>query len=71
MTSTDQERLVSLETHAAHQDALIDDLNTTITAQWETIERLQRDVQRLQARLADLERQPSRGEGTEPPPPHY
>ena len=62
-------RLDALETKVAHQDAAIEDLNATITAQWRTIDALARDVAMLTERLHDLGRREP-GE-VEPPPPHY
>lgn len=62
-------RVVALEMRAAHQDATIEDLNATITAQWRKIDALVREVAALSDRLQDLgRREPS---AAEPPPPHY
>ena len=62
-------RLETLEMHVAHQDATIDELNATITAQWRKIDALAREVATLGDRLQDLGRREP-GEA-EPPPPHY
>ncbi len=62
-------RLDALETRVAHQDATIEDLNATITAQWRTIDALARELAMLSERLHDLgRREPG---AAEPPPPHY
>ena len=63
-------RLEALEMRIAHQDATIDDLNATITAQWRKIDALAREVSTLGDRLQDLGRREPGGEA-EPPPPHY
>ncbi|KKC34126.1 SlyX family protein [Devosia psychrophila] len=63
------ERLEALETRIAYQDQTIEELNTTITAQWRQIDLLTRKLDtvdqhvRSGVHIAD----PS----TEPPPPHY
>ena len=62
-------RIEALEIRVAHQDATIEDLNATITAQWRTIDALAREVAGLVDRLQDLgRREPG---APEPPPPHY
>ena len=63
------DRIEALETTVAHQEAAIDDLNATITAQWRKIDALAREVATLTERLSDLARREP-GE-SEPPPPHY
>jgi SlyX protein len=61
-------RIEALETQIAHQDRAIEDLNAVVTAQWQEIDRLSRQV----AALADHVRQTA---ATAPPgnerPPHY
>lgn len=62
-------RVSALEERIAHQDATIEDLNATITAQWRTIDALAREVATQRDRLQDLgPREPG---APEPPPPHY
>lgn len=62
-------RIDALEVRIAHQDATIEDLNATITAQWRTIDALAREVAALSHRMQDLgPREPG---APEPPPPHY
>ncbi len=41
---TDTSRLDALEIRITHQDAVIDDLNKMITAQWKEIDRLTREI---------------------------
>ena len=65
----DTGRIEALEIRVAHQDATIEELNATITAQWRTIDALSREVASLVDRLHDLgRREPG---APEPPPPHY
>lgn len=65
----DTSRLDALEMRIAHQDATIEALDATVTAQWRKIDALTREVAMLSDRLADLgRREPG---APEPPPPHY
>jgi len=64
------DRIEALETRAAYQDKMLDDLNATITDQWKQIERLTRQVARLEEQLQDLRASASPG-GEQEPPPHY
>lgn len=63
------DRLDALETRIAHQDQTIDELNTTITAQWRQIDVLKRKLETLEqqvrsgVQIADPD--------GEVPPPHY
>jgi len=63
-------RIEALEMEAAHRGQVIDDLNTTITAQWKEIDGLKRHLSRLTDQVAELEA-PGRDAAAEPPPPHY
>jgi SlyX protein len=63
------QRIDALETHIAHQDRTIEDLNAALTDQWKQIEDLAYRVSRLADELREVE-----GAGSsepEPPPPHY
>jgi SlyX protein len=63
------QRIDALETHIAHQDRTIEDLNAAITDQWKQIEDLAYRMSRLTDALREVE---SSGSGEpEPPPPHY
>ncbi|HEY8575708.1 MAG TPA: SlyX family protein [Devosia sp.] len=63
------ERLETLETRIAFQDQTIEELNATITAQWQQIDLLTRKLQMVEEQvrsgvhIADP--------ATEAPPPHY
>ena len=64
-------RLDRLETSFAHQDRIIEDLNLTITAQWQAIEALKRQIRRLSEQLAEAQSGAGSEPSREPPPPHY
>jgi SlyX protein len=64
-------RLDALEIRIAHQDAIIDDLNAAVTAQWAQIDRLTREVKALREKLAAAQVSNIRDPGEETPPPHY
>jgi SlyX protein len=63
------ERIDVLETRLAFQDETIETLNNTITAQWQQIDALTRQVAILGERLRETETH-ARG-ATNEPPPHY
>lgn len=65
----DADRIARLEIRLTEQEAVIEDLNTAITAQWAVIDRLKRGLARLQEQVEEAAlRTPG---GPEPPPPHY
>jgi SlyX protein len=63
------ERIDVLETRLAFQDETIETLNRTITAQWQQIDALTRQIANLSERLQEAETH-SPGAANEPPP-HY
>jgi SlyX protein len=63
------ERIDALETRLTFQDDTIEKLNQTITAQWTEIDLLTRQISRLGERLRQVEAGSS--EPTDEPPPHY
>jgi SlyX protein len=63
-------RLDALEVRVAYQDATIEDLNATITAQWREIDRLTRHVAELKDRFEEMG-SPGLPAGPEAQPPHY
>jgi SlyX protein len=63
------DRIEVLETRLTFQDVTIETLNKTITAQWQKIDALTRQVAALSERLQEAE---ARAPGaTDEPPPHY
>jgi SlyX protein len=63
------ERIDALETKLMFQDEIIETLNKTITAQWQQIDALTRQVAALGERLQDAETHAPGA--TDEPPPHY
>jgi SlyX protein len=63
------ERIDVLETRLTFQDETIETLNKTITAQWQQIDALTRQVAHLGERLREAEAH-APGAANEPPP-HY
>ncbi len=64
-------RLEALEIRVAYQDQTIEDLNATITAQWQELERMKRLIQRLEDQVREAEARAGGPNLPEPPPPHY
>jgi SlyX protein len=63
------DRIDVLETRLTFQDETIETLNKTITAQWQKIDALTRQLVHLSERLQEAE---TRAPGaTNEPPPHY
>jgi SlyX protein len=69
-TETADTRIEQLEMRIAHQERTIEDLNKSVTEQWRQIEALGKQVERMVARLQDVEDNAS-PRAAEPPPPHY
>jgi SlyX protein len=63
------DRIDVLEARLSFQDVTIETLNSTITAQWQQIDMLTRQVAALRERLREAESR-APGVGDEPPP-HY
>ena len=66
-----EDRITALESHIAHQDGTIDDLNEMVNKQWAEIEALRRDLTELRARLARVEGDVGPSQPDDLPPPHY
>jgi SlyX protein len=64
-------RLEKLETLASYQEQAIEDLNATITRQWDEIAALKRQLGNLAERLRELSDNPALAGPPDPPPPHY
>jgi SlyX protein len=67
--NTLSDRIDVLETRLTFQDVTIETLNKTITAQWQKIDALTRQVAALSERLQEAETHAPRA--TDEPPPHY
>jgi uncharacterized coiled-coil protein SlyX len=61
-------RLDTLEARFAQQERVVAELNEVVTAQWDLIESLQRQIQKLREEFEDFDLP---RDGQEPPPPHY
>jgi uncharacterized coiled-coil protein SlyX len=57
-----------LEARFAQQERVVAELNEVVTAQWDLIESLQRQIQKLREEFEDFDLP---RDGQEPPPPHY
>lgn len=64
-------RIDELEMRIAYQDETIETLNQALTAQWDQIDALKREITRLGERLTAAENNVVAAPGSEPPPPHY
>ena len=62
---------MALESHIAHQDGTIDDLNEMVNRQWTEIEALRRDLAELRDRLMRVEGDMKPSQPDDQPPPHY
>lgn len=66
------DRIEALETHAAHQEAAIEDLSETVRRQWAEIDALKREVAKITRTLeAMLEDREEEAPPANRPPPHY
>jgi SlyX protein len=63
------DRIDALEARVMYQDDTIETLNQTITAQWNEIDALKRQIARLSERIAEAET--NTGGPTNERPPHY
>lgn len=69
-SDTDKDdRLNDLEIQLSYLQETIDSLNDTVTKQWDVIEKLRRQISRLEGRLVEMSDWQSGSD--EPPPPHY
>jgi len=64
-------RIEALEVRIAHQERIIEDLNKSVTDQWQQIDALARQIERMADRLRRLEDNAPSSDAPEPPPPHY
>ena len=64
-------RIDALETHIAHQDSIIDELNDVSIKQWVEIQKLNDRFDHLKNKLSEVEREIEPPPGKDAPPPHY
>ena len=63
-------RIVKLETHAAEQERVVEDLSSAIAEQWREIDRLRRALEALTGEFRALEERTG-GDTPVTKPPHY
>jgi SlyX protein len=63
--------IIDLQTKLSFQDDLLEDLNQVVTDQQHHIMRLESALESLRVQVKTLQVDPTSGEATEPPPPHY
>jgi len=66
-----QKRLTELETRSAFQEETLEQSSRIIAHQQQVIDKLQREINLLARRMAELQPSPAAGTAQEPPPPHY
>jgi SlyX protein len=66
-----EDRIDALEARLTFQDEAIETLNNTITAQWNQIDSLTRQIAKLNERLAEAEAEAHTPRGETELPPHY
>lgn len=64
-------RVTELEAKVAHQDQTIEELSDMVTRQWQAIDKLERQLRRLNDQIVELEDTAKSSAGKEAPPPHY
>lgn len=66
-----EDRLIDLESHLAHQDRTISDLNDVIISQQRTIDNLEARLQRIENNVKQISLSTVKDISEETPPPHY
>ena len=64
-------RIDVLETHVAHQDSIIDELNDVSIKQWVEIQKLNDRFDHLRNKFSELDREIDPPPDEDAPPPHY
>jgi len=64
-------RITELETNDADRQHFIDQLSDMVAEQWQTIDALKREVNRLRKRIEGIEARNDKPGGEDMPPPHY
>ena len=64
-------RIDVLETHIAHQDSIIDELNDVSIKQWVEIQKLNDRFDHLRNKFSELDREIDPPPDEDAPPPHY
>lgn len=69
MTAELEARIVDLEIQVTHQATTIDDLSQMVSKQWDSIDRLTRQIRNLQEAIVELEENAPAPANQKPP--HY
>ena len=64
-------RIDTLETHIAHQDGIIEELNDVSIKQWVEIQKLNDRFDHLRNKFSELDREIDPPPDEDAPPPHY
>lgn len=67
----DEDRLIEIETKLAHQEDLVNELNTVVTDQQAQISRLEELCRSLISRVRSLADAETTGDSGDDRPPHY
>ncbi|ATX82854.1 SlyX protein [Mariprofundus ferrinatatus] len=66
-----EKRIIELETKISYQDHIISELDDVVTSQQKQIEKLEKEMKRVQAHLKALTSSGLAHPDEESPPPHY
>lgn len=66
-----EERLIAMEEKIAHQENLLEQLNSALTYQHQDLEKLKKTLSLVTERLQELMTANNHDPSNEPPPPHY
>lgn len=66
-----EERVIKLETKVAYQEALLQELRSSLDEHWAIIDRLTKEMKDMHTKLSAAEPSQLMDAGSEGPPPHY
>ncbi|MDT8311729.1 MAG: SlyX family protein [Methylophaga sp.] len=66
-----QDDIIEVQTRIAFQDGVIEELNQVVTRQQAQIDLLQRQLDKLNGQVENLQQDQVVQQADEPPPPHY
>lgn len=64
-------RITELEVQLAHQTTMVDELSDMVAKQWDEIDLLKKQLNRMTGRLEQVEQTMPKSSGDDQPPPHY
>lgn len=71
LDTSDERRLEDLEVKFSFQQDTIESLNDIVTKQWQQIDQLKRQIERIEGRMQEMAEASPDAPLQEPPPPHY